>query len=43
MGCYHAKDNKLYVHILNLQDDGLFLPITDKKVKKATRFVDELQ
>ena len=34
------KDNKLYVHILDLQDDALFLPITDKKVKKAVRFVD---
>ena len=39
-GVTTQKDNKLYVHILNLQDDGLFLPITDKKVKKATRFVD---
>ena len=41
-GVTTAKDNKLYVHILNLQDNGLFLPITEK-VKKATLFKDNLQ
>ena len=39
-GVTTQKDNKLYVHILNLPDNGLFLPITDKKVKKATLFKD---
>ena len=34
------KGNKLYVHILDLQDKALFLPIVDKKVKKARYFVD---
>ena len=41
-GVTTAKDNKLYVHILNLQDNGLFLPITEK-VKKATLFKDNSQ
>jgi alpha-L-fucosidase len=35
------KGNKLYVHILNLQDKGLFLPITDQKIKKAVMFTDK--
>ena len=34
------KGNKLYVHILDLQDKALFLPIVGKKVKKARYFVD---
>ncbi len=34
------KGNKLYVHILDLQDKALFLPLADKKVKKASYFVD---
>ena len=32
--------DKLYVHILNLQDKALFLPLADRKVKKARYFVD---
>lgn len=40
-GVTTQKDNKLYVHILDLQDKGLFLPITDKKVKKAVCFKDK--
>lgn len=40
-GVTTEKDNKLYVHILDLQDQGLFLPIVDKKVKKATLFKDQ--
>ena len=34
------KGDKLYVHILNLQDKALFLPLADRKVKKASYFVD---
>ena len=34
------KGDKLYVHILNLQDKALFLPLADRKVKKARYFVD---
>lgn len=39
-GVTTQKDNKLYVHILDLQDQSLFLPIGDRKVKKATVFKD---
>lgn len=39
-GVTTRKDNKLFVHILNLEDNGLFLPLTDQKVKKATLFKD---
>ena len=37
-GVTTQKGNKLYVHILNLQDKALFLPLADKKVKKAVLF-----
>lgn len=40
-GVTTQKDNKLFVHILDLQDKGLYLPIIDKKVKKAIRFNDK--
>ncbi len=40
-GVTTQKGNKLYVHILNLQDKGLFLPITDQKIKKAIMFTDK--
>ncbi|RHJ87685.1 alpha-L-fucosidase [Parabacteroides sp. AM08-6] len=40
-GVTTQKGNKLYVHILDLQDKGLFLPITAQKVKKATLFKDK--
>ena len=40
-GVTTQKGNKLYVHILNLQDKALFLPIVDKKVKKAVVFADK--
>ena len=32
------KDHRLFVHILNLPDSSLFLPIGDKKVRKAFNF-----
>jgi alpha-L-fucosidase len=40
-GVTTEKGNKLYVHILDLEDKGLFLPITDKKVKQARCFKDQ--
>lgn len=40
-GVTTMKGNKLYVHILNLKDRSLFLPLTGKKVKKAVAFKDQ--
>ncbi len=40
-GVTTRKGNRLFVHILNLQDKGLFLPLTDAKVVKAFQFVDK--
>lgn len=39
-GVTTQKDNKLYVHILNLEDKALFLPLEDHKVRKAMLFAD---
>ena len=39
-GVTTQKGDKLYVHILNSQDKGLFLPLTEK-VKKAVLFKDQ--
>lgn len=39
-GVTTQKGNKLYVHILSLQDKALFLPLTERKVKKAILFKD---
>lgn len=38
-GVTTEKDNKIFVHILNLKDRSLFLPITDKNAKRAVDFV----
>ncbi len=38
-GVTTQKGNRLFVHILNLQDNGLYLPLT-AKVKKAVLFKD---
>jgi alpha-L-fucosidase len=40
-GVTTQKGNILYVHILNLQDEALFLPLKDKKIKSAQVFVDK--
>lgn len=40
-GVTTQKGDTLYVHILNLQDKALFLPLTERKVKKATLFKDK--
>lgn len=39
-GVTTQKDHRLYVHILDLQDTGLFLPIRDRKVKSARLYKD---
>lgn len=38
-GVTTRKDNRLFVHILDLQDNGLFLPLNNNKVKRACEFV----
>ena len=38
-GVTTQKGNRLFVHILNLPDDGLYLPLA-QKVKRAVRFKD---
>ncbi|MBV8252344.1 MAG: alpha-L-fucosidase [Chitinophaga sp.] len=40
-GVTTQKDNRLFVHILDLQDKALFLPLTDKKIKSAKVFIDK--
>jgi len=40
-GVTTQKGNKLYVHVLNLKDNALFLPLTEKKVKSAVAFKDK--
>ncbi|MGL5787972.1 MAG: alpha-L-fucosidase [Bacteroidales bacterium] len=42
-GVTTQKGNKLYVHILNLQDNALFIPLKDTKVKKALLYKDKSQ
>lgn len=38
-GVTTRKGNRLFVHILDLQDKGLFLPLYNNKVKRATEFI----
>ncbi|MGN1246900.1 MAG: alpha-L-fucosidase, partial [Muribaculaceae bacterium] len=38
-GVTTQKDNRLFVHILNLTDSSLYLPIGDKKVRKAFDYI----
>lgn len=40
-GVTTEKGNKMYVHILDWPDRGLFLPLAGRKVKKAIRFNDK--
>lgn len=40
-GVTTQKDKRLFVHIYNLKDKGLYLPITAQKVKKAILFKDK--
>ena len=37
-GVTTQKDDRLFVHILDLQDKALFLPLEDRKVKRAVDF-----
>ncbi len=40
-GITTQKENRLFVHILDLLDKALFLPITDKIIKSANVFLDK--
>jgi alpha-L-fucosidase len=40
-GVTTQKGNILYVHILQLQDEALFLPLKDRKIKSAKVFIDK--
>ena len=40
-GVTTQKGNKLYVHILNLKDDAIYLPMQGKKVSLAKVFIDQ--
>jgi len=40
-GVTTQKDNKLFVHIFNLKDKGLYLPINQQKIAKAVLFKDK--
>jgi alpha-L-fucosidase len=40
-GVTTQKDNRMFVHILNLQDKVLFVPLKDKKVKSAKVFASK--
>lgn len=39
-GVTTQKGNKIYVHILDYEDQVLYLPVTDKKIKTAQLFKD---
>lgn len=38
-GVTTRKGSRLFVHILDLQDQGLYLPLTNNKVKRASEFL----
>lgn len=40
-GVSTQKGNKLYIHILNLQDDALYLPLAPAKVNSMVKFADK--
>ena len=40
-GVTTQNGNKLFVHIINLQNNTLFLPLTGKKVRSAKSFLDK--
>jgi alpha-L-fucosidase len=40
-GVTTQKGNSLFVHILNLKDDALYLPMKDKQVNAAKFFIDK--
>lgn len=40
-GVTTQKGNRLFVHVLTPQDKVIYLPLGDRKVKKAFRFVDK--
>lgn len=40
-GVTTQKGNKLYVHVLKLQDNALYLPLQNRKVRSAKVFIDK--
>ena len=40
-GVTTQRGNTLYVHILNLKDNALYLPLEAKRVKQVRRFADK--
>lgn len=40
-GVTTQKENRLFVHILNLKDDALYLPMEGKQVASAKWFIDK--
>ncbi|MEA4917472.1 alpha-L-fucosidase [Proteiniphilum sp.] len=40
-GVTTQKGNKLYVHILNLKEKDIYLPLNGKKIKSAKSFIDK--
>lgn len=42
-GVTTQKGNTLYVHVLNLKDNALYLPLNGRKAKSARAFVDKKQ
>ncbi len=40
-GVTTRKGNKLYIHILDLKDNGLYLPLTSGKILNAVQFADK--
>jgi alpha-L-fucosidase len=39
-GVTTQKGNKIYVHILNLEDDALYLPIQGKLIASVKQYID---
>ena len=40
-GVSTQKGNKLYIHVLDLQDQALYLPVAASKIKSIVKFVDK--
>lgn len=40
-GVTTQRGNRLFVHLLSLEDSSLFLPLGNRKIKKAFRFADK--
>lgn len=40
-GVSTSKGDKLYIHVLDLKDNALYIPLQNGKVKKACQFIDK--